>query len=126
MATAQRRRILEAVILKTIGAQRRQILAAHGLEYALLAGNRRSGRHLLGTIVAWVAVTRIMELDVRVFSERGFLNPDGRSCFNRRFRRNRDLGGFAGPAGAVFAVRVKIFAIDNAVSPLKGAANMRI
>ena len=37
LATAQRRRILEAVILKTIGARRRQILKAHAYEYALLA-----------------------------------------------------------------------------------------
>jgi putative ABC transport system permease protein len=37
LATAQRRRILEAVILKTIGARRRQILKGHAYEYALLA-----------------------------------------------------------------------------------------
>ncbi len=67
LATAQRRRILEAVILKTIGARRRQILAAHAIEYALLAGIAALVAILLGSIVAWVAVTRVMELDF-VFS----------------------------------------------------------
>ena len=34
LATAQRRRIQEAVILKTLGATRRRILLSHFLEYA--------------------------------------------------------------------------------------------
>lgn len=67
LATAQRRRIVEAVILKTIGARRRQILAAHALEYALLATIAAVVAIGLGSIVAWVAVTRVMELEF-VFS----------------------------------------------------------
>jgi len=67
LATAQRRRILEAVILRTIGAQRRQILAAHALEYAFLAAIAALVAILLGSIVAWIALTRVMELDF-VFS----------------------------------------------------------
>ncbi|MEQ1652841.1 MAG: FtsX-like permease family protein [Hyphomicrobium sp.] len=67
LATAQRRRILEAVILKTIGAQRRQILAAHALEYALLAGLAALVAIVLGTVIAWIAVTQIMDLEF-VFS----------------------------------------------------------
>ncbi|MEQ1671213.1 MAG: FtsX-like permease family protein, partial [Hyphomicrobium sp.] len=63
LATAQRRRILEAVILKTIGAQRRQILAAHALEYTMLAGVAALVAIALGTIIAWIAVTQIMDLD---------------------------------------------------------------
>lgn len=62
LATAQRRRILEAVILKTIGARRRQILAAHALEYALLAAIAALVAILLGSIVAWIAVTEVMDL----------------------------------------------------------------
>jgi putative ABC transport system permease protein len=62
LATAQRRRILEAVILKTIGARRRQILAAHALEYALLAAIAALVAIALGSIVAWVAVTQVMDL----------------------------------------------------------------
>ncbi|MGQ0455885.1 MAG: ABC transporter permease [Hyphomicrobium sp.] len=67
LATAQRRRVLEAVILKTIGARRRQILAAHAAEYALLAAIAALVAILLGSTMAWVAITQIMELDF-VFS----------------------------------------------------------
>lgn len=67
LVTAQRRRILEAVILKTIGARRRQILAAHAWEYALLAAIAAVVAIVLGSAIAWVAVTRVMELDY-VFS----------------------------------------------------------
>ncbi|MFT3732621.1 MAG: FtsX-like permease family protein [Hyphomicrobium sp.] len=63
MVTAQRRRIQEAVILKTIGARRRQILGAHAWEYALLAAIAAVVAILLGAAIAWVAVTRVMELD---------------------------------------------------------------
>lgn len=67
LATAQRRRILEAVILRTLGARRRQVLQAHAFEYALLALIAAIVAIFLGTIVAWVAVTRVMELEF-VFS----------------------------------------------------------
>jgi len=67
LATAQRRRILEAVILKTIGARRRQVLAAHAIEYALLALIAALVAIIIGTFVAWIAVTQLMELDF-VFS----------------------------------------------------------
>jgi putative ABC transport system permease protein len=67
LVTAQRRRIVEAVILKTIGARRRQILMAHAWEYALLAAIAALVAVVLGSAIAWVAITRIMELDY-VFS----------------------------------------------------------
>lgn len=67
LVTAQRRRVLEAVILKTIGARRRQILAAHAWEYTLLATIAAVIAIGLGSGIAWVAVTRVMELDF-VFS----------------------------------------------------------
>ena len=63
LATAQRRRIIEAVILKTIGARRRQILAAHAIEYALLAAVAALVAIVLGSGVAYVAVTKVMDLD---------------------------------------------------------------
>ncbi len=62
LATAQRRRILEAVILKTIGARRRQILAAHAFEYALLASIAALVAIALGSLTAWVAVTQLMDI----------------------------------------------------------------
>ncbi len=62
LATAQRRRILEAVILKTIGARRRQILAAHAYEYGILALVAAVVAILLGLLCAYVAVTAVMEI----------------------------------------------------------------
>jgi putative ABC transport system permease protein len=76
LATAQRRRILEAVILKTIGARRRQIMKAHAFEYALLAIIAALVAILLGSLVAWIAVTRVMEIDF-VFSVNAVLETLG-------------------------------------------------
>jgi putative ABC transport system permease protein len=76
LATAQRRRILEAVILKTIGARRRQILKAHAFEYALLAVIAALVAIVLGSLIAWVAVTRVMEIDF-VFSVNAVLETLG-------------------------------------------------
>ncbi|MFA9443223.1 MAG: ABC transporter permease [Hyphomicrobium sp.] len=62
LATAQRRRILEAVILKTLGATRRRILTSHVLEYVLLAGVTALFAVALGSIAAWIAVTDVMKI----------------------------------------------------------------
>ncbi len=62
LATAQRRRILEAVILKTLGATRRRILVSHFLEYALLAGATALFAVLLGSVGAWLVVTEAMNI----------------------------------------------------------------
>jgi len=60
------------VILKTIGARRRQILKAHAYEYALLAAIAAFVAVALGSVIAWVAVTRLMEIDY-VFSAEAVL-----------------------------------------------------
>ncbi len=62
LATAQRRRILEAVILKTLGATRRRILTSHVLEYVLLAAVTALFAVALGSIAAWIAVTEVMNI----------------------------------------------------------------
>ena len=67
LATAQRRRIYQAVILKTLGATRPRILLTHLLEYAILAVVTALVSTLLGTVAAWLVVTRLMDLDF-VFS----------------------------------------------------------
>ena len=72
LATAQRRRILEAIVLKVIGATRRRILAAHAAEYLLLAAATTVFALALGTVASWLAVTQIMELEF-VFSWRAAL-----------------------------------------------------
>ncbi len=62
LATAQRRRILEAVILKTLGATRRRILFSHFLEYFLLAAATALFAVGLGTAAAWLVVTQVMHI----------------------------------------------------------------
>jgi putative ABC transport system permease protein len=61
LATAQRRRIKQAVILKTLGATRRRILASHLLEYAILALATSAIALIAGTVSAWIATARVME-----------------------------------------------------------------
>ncbi|MEZ5898758.1 MAG: FtsX-like permease family protein [Hyphomicrobiaceae bacterium] len=61
LSTAQRRRILEAVILKTIGGTRWQILRAHAYEYALLTLAAALVAILLGTVAAWAVLYFLME-----------------------------------------------------------------
>ena len=63
LATAQRRRIKQAVILKTLGATRARILASHLIEYVLLAVITALFAVGLGTLTSWIAVTQVMELD---------------------------------------------------------------
>jgi len=62
LATAQRRRILEAVILKTLGATRRRILASHFLEYFLLACVTALFAVALGSAASWLVVTQVMNI----------------------------------------------------------------
>jgi putative ABC transport system permease protein len=62
LATAQRRRILEAVILKTLGATRRRILTSHFLEYLLLSAVTALFAVALGTLAAAIIVTQLMHI----------------------------------------------------------------
>jgi putative ABC transport system permease protein len=61
LATAQRRRIKQAVILKTLGATRRRILASHLLEYAILALATSAIALIAGTIAAWITTASVMD-----------------------------------------------------------------
>ena len=63
LATAQRRRIKQAVILKTLGATRRRILKSHFFEYAILAIITAGFAIVLGGLSAWVALTQVMDLE---------------------------------------------------------------
>jgi len=64
LATAQRRRIQQAVILKTLGATRRRILTSHVAEYLLLGTVTALFAVALGSIAAWVALTKVMEVEL--------------------------------------------------------------
>ncbi len=101
LATAQRRRILEAVVLKVLGATRRRILTAHLIEYVLLASATALFAVGLGAVAAWFAVTQLMHI--------GFSFDWGAvvagSCNRNRprgaVRPARHLDGAFGPAGAL-------------------------
>jgi putative ABC transport system permease protein len=62
LATAQRRRILEAVVLKVLGATRRRILVTHFIEYVLLAAIAAVFAAALGGFAAWIAVEEVMKI----------------------------------------------------------------
>lgn len=62
LATAQRRRILEAVVLKVLGATRRRVLTSHILEYLLLALIAGVFAAMLGAFAAWIAVEEVMKI----------------------------------------------------------------
>lgn len=62
-ATAQRRRSLEAVILKTLGATRVRITKIHLAEYLVLAAVTACAAVLIGALAAYLAVTLVMKID---------------------------------------------------------------
>jgi putative ABC transport system permease protein len=61
LATARRRRIKQAVILKTLGATRQQVLLVHLAEYLLLALLTSFIALLVGSVAAWIIVARAMD-----------------------------------------------------------------
>ncbi|MEQ1649773.1 MAG: FtsX-like permease family protein, partial [Hyphomicrobiaceae bacterium] len=72
LATAQRRRIKQAVILKTLGATRRRILTTHLAEYTMLALSTAFIAAILGSLAAWATVAKVMRLGF-VFSPTALL-----------------------------------------------------
>ncbi len=63
MATGLKSRIYDAVILKTLGATRRQLLTAHALEYALLGGLTSIFAVIAGAAAAWGIIRFVMNFD---------------------------------------------------------------
>jgi putative ABC transport system permease protein len=61
LITAQRRRIYEAIVLRTIGASKARIIASHLLEYLLLAACLSVIAGALGLLSAYLTVTLIMK-----------------------------------------------------------------
>jgi putative ABC transport system permease protein len=62
LATVRARRIYEAVILKTLGATRIRILAAHLAEYLILGIATAAAATVAGTAIAYVLLTEFMEI----------------------------------------------------------------
>ena len=62
LASGQRRRLYDAVILKTLGATRRRLVSAFGLEFALLGAATAVFGLAAGTGAAWYVLTKVMRL----------------------------------------------------------------
>ena len=62
LATAQRRRTKQAVILKALGATRRRILTSHFAEYAILALLTSGIALVIGTGAAAITLSRVMDM----------------------------------------------------------------
>lgn len=60
IAAGRRRRIYEAVVLKTLGATRRQVLAAYLVEFGVLGAAAGAIAALVGTAASWAVVTFVM------------------------------------------------------------------
>ncbi len=61
LAAGHRRRLHDAVVLKTLGATRRQLIAAFSLEYGLLGLATASFGVLAGSLAAWGVVAGVMK-----------------------------------------------------------------
>ncbi|MCH8110513.1 MAG: FtsX-like permease family protein [Proteobacteria bacterium] len=61
VAAGHRRRIYDAVILKVLGATRRDILKAYLLEFAFLGLAAAGVAAVAGTLAAWVLIARVMD-----------------------------------------------------------------
>ncbi len=65
VAAGHRRRVYDAVVLKVLGATRRDVLGAYLVEYGLIGLATAAIAALLGTVVAWAVVTQAMSLGWR-------------------------------------------------------------
>ncbi|WP_169728469.1 ABC transporter permease [Niveispirillum irakense] len=63
IAAGHKRRVYDAVVLKVLGATRGTVLRAFLLEYGLLGLMTAAFAGVLGTLVAWGVLTRVMEFD---------------------------------------------------------------
>ena len=63
VSAGQRARLYDAVILKTLGATRRRLLAGILVEYGLLGLATGLFALLAGGLAAWIVLTRVMEFD---------------------------------------------------------------
>jgi putative ABC transport system permease protein len=62
LAASHHHRVYDAVILKTLGATRRQLLTAYALEYALLGAVTALFGVAAGSAAAWMVVSQVMNL----------------------------------------------------------------
>jgi putative ABC transport system permease protein len=65
VAAGHRRRVYDAVVLKVLGATRRDVLGAYLVEYGFIGLATAAIAAFLGTVVAWAVVTQVMSLGWR-------------------------------------------------------------
>ncbi|GJE54982.1 ABC transporter permease [Methylobacterium thuringiense] len=63
IAAGHRARLYDAVVLKVLGASRRRLMIAYGIEYGALGLSAALFGLLAGTLAGWVIVTKVMRLD---------------------------------------------------------------
>jgi len=63
LAASRRQRLYEAVVLKVLGATRRDLVTAFLLEYGLLGLLAAAVASALGTVAAYLVLTEIMRTD---------------------------------------------------------------
>ena len=62
LISAQKRRIYDSVIFKTLGASRGQILTSHLMEYVILSFLTAILAFILGSVAAWAVLTFLLDL----------------------------------------------------------------
>ncbi|MFP6744683.1 MAG: FtsX-like permease family protein, partial [Alphaproteobacteria bacterium] len=63
VAAGQRRRIYDAVVLKVLGATRGHLMGAFVAEFAVLGAISGLAAAALGSLGAWLIITRLMRID---------------------------------------------------------------
>ena len=63
VAADRRRRRYETVLFKVLGASRSRIAGIYALEYGLLGAITAAVALVLGSVVAWAVITRLMDFD---------------------------------------------------------------
>jgi putative ABC transport system permease protein len=81
IAGGQQRRLYDAVILKVLGARRRNILASLFLEYLFLAVSTAFAATVMGSIAGWAVLTRVMRIEWAPVPAAVFMTALGASLF---------------------------------------------
>jgi putative ABC transport system permease protein len=63
VAAGHRRRVYDAVILKVLGATRRDVLKVYIIEFLILGVITATVATLLGTLAAWLVITKVMRAE---------------------------------------------------------------
>lgn len=101
VAAGHQARVYDAVMLKVLGASRRDVMAAYLLEYALLGAATSVVAALCGTIGAGMIVTQVMEAQFTFLPWTLFLTMAGAVAFTTLFGLGATLMALRVPAAGV-------------------------